>query len=100
VRGWLGGVIGGRLHAHHRRRENEHALVGHALPLVRPQLARDMRIGVERAAGIAQLLGVQLLQARRIGAAHPGGELGRLLVALDQRALDVLLLGNRGEGRA
>ena len=68
-------------------RRQHHPLPRHRLPLVGQQLARDHRVGVERLAGVAQLLRVQGLQgAARLDAAR--GELGRLLVALDQGALD------------
>jgi hypothetical protein len=46
---------------------------------------------VQRAAGIAQLRGMEVLQ---INTSPPCCELGRLLVALDERALDFLLLGS------
>ena len=36
---------------------------------------------------------VQRFERRAVAAAHAGGEFGRLLVALDQRALDFLVIG-------
>jgi hypothetical protein len=51
------------------------------------------------AAGIPELHCMEVLQPGDICAAHSRGELGRLLVALDQSALDFLLLGEAGKHR-
>jgi hypothetical protein len=69
------------------------AFGGHALALVGLQLPRDFGIGVERPSGFLKLAGVQLLKRPYILSADLRGELGRLLIALDQRALDFLVTG-------
>jgi len=60
--------------------------------LIALELARDRGVGVQRQRGIPQLAGVELLERRRILASRARGELGGLLVALDERPLDFLLL--------
>jgi len=81
------------------RWKHEHALVRQLLSFIGLQLAGDLRIGVKGTAGIPELQCMEVLQPSDVCAAHPRGELGRLLVALDQRALDFLLLGEAGEHR-
>jgi hypothetical protein len=65
-----------------------------------PQLTRDLRVRMERAPGIEQLPGVKLLQGcRLLRIADPRRKLSGLLVALDERTLDFLLLGHARERR-
>ena len=54
---------------------------------------------MKRTARIPELQCMEVLQARDVCAAHPCGELGRLLVALDQSALDFLILSEARERR-
>ena len=67
----------------------------HALALVGPELARDLRVGVQRSSSFSQLIVMQLLKSRAV---DPGGELRRLLVALNERPLDFLLIRENQKG--
>jgi hypothetical protein len=81
------------LAAHDGRRKTQLALLRHAVPLVWKQRRGNCRLRAHRYQRVAQLGGVQrfeLLQAAP--AAHLRREFGRLLIALDERALDLLLL--------
>jgi hypothetical protein len=79
--------------------KHEHALFRQLLSFIGLQLAGDLRVRMKGTAGIPELQCMEVLQAGDVCAAHPCGELGRLLVALDQSALDFLLLGEAGEHR-
>jgi hypothetical protein len=80
------------------RGQHELSLGGGTDSFIRLQLAGDLRVRMKRTARIPELDCVELLQPRHVCAPHAGCELGRLLVALDQSALDFLLLGQAGEG--
>src|SRR5258708_1007385 len=74
----------------------------HLAALVGKELSGETRIRAQRHLRVPQLRCVERLQPLQLlRAAQLRGELGRLLVALNQRALDVLLLaeGAAGNGK-
>jgi hypothetical protein len=69
-------------------------LLAHAAAL---ELSCKRRVGAQRRQRLAQLPGMRRLEPRALlrSASQLGGELGGLLVALNERALDFLILGER-----